>query len=84
MNSIYGRLLVPAVCLAMLAIGSPALAQGSATASLTGSVVDSAGGVIPGATVVVKNDATGVTFDAVSSSSGRVFHSGADRRHLHA
>ncbi len=70
MNSIYGRLLVPAACLAMLAIGSPALAQGSATASLTGSVVDAAGGVIPGATVVVKNNATGVTFDAVSNSSG--------------
>ena len=54
MNSIYGRLLVPVACLAMLAIGSPALAQGSGTASLSG-VVDTGGGVIPGATVVVKN-----------------------------
>ena len=70
MNSTYARLCAPLACLAMLATGSPALAQGSATASLTGSVVDAAGGVIPGAAVAVKNNATGETFDAVSSSAG--------------
>ena len=31
---------------------------------------DSAGGVIPGATVVVKNDTTGATFEAVTTANG--------------
>ena len=35
-----------------------------------GTVVDSGGGVIPGATVVVKNNATGTTTTAVTNASG--------------
>jgi hypothetical protein len=42
----------------------------SATATLSGVVVDSAGGVIPGAAVVAKNNATAETFDAVTNSTG--------------
>lgn len=45
-------------------------AQGSGSTSLSGVVTDTGGGVIPGATVVVKNDATGVTFETVTSSAG--------------
>src|SRR5262245_43347462 len=45
-----------------------ARAQG-ATSSITGSVVDSAGGAIPGATVVVKNQ-SGVSFEATSNGEG--------------
>jgi hypothetical protein len=45
-------------------------AQGSGTTSLSGVVTDSGGGVIPGATVVVKNTATGVTFEAITTSAG--------------
>ena len=37
--------------------GARASAQGGPTASISGTVVDSAGGAIPGASVVVKNDA---------------------------
>src|SRR5690606_16893993 len=40
-----------------------------ATASISGTVVDSAGGVVPGATVVVKNTA-GTTFETVSNTEG--------------
>ena len=36
-------------------------AQGSAASSLSGVIVDANGGVIPGATVLIKNVATGVT-----------------------
>jgi hypothetical protein len=55
----------------MLALaGTPAFAQ-SQSASLSGSVVDADGGAIPGATVVVKNTATGVVTEGVSNSSGQ-------------
>jgi hypothetical protein len=56
-----------AVLLAALA-AVPAFAQGP-TSSLSGTVLDSAGGAIPGATVVVKNEA-GVSFEAVSNGEG--------------
>jgi hypothetical protein len=46
-------------------------AQGGSTkTALTGTVVDSGGGVIPGATVVVTNDATGVSTNTVTNSDG--------------
>jgi len=47
--------------------GAPAFAQ---TSTLSGVVVDSAGGVIPGADVVIKHNATGVTTSGVSNSEG--------------
>jgi hypothetical protein len=40
------------------------------TATLTGVVVDTAGGVVPGANVTVTNDATQVALEAVTNSSG--------------
>jgi hypothetical protein len=59
------------LCVLMLALAStPAFAQ-SASASLSGSVVDADGGAIPGATVVVKNNATGVVTEGVSNSAGQ-------------
>ena len=47
-------LVVGAVALSLLA-AAPALAQGSFFSSLSGTVVDSAGLMIPGASVKVKN-----------------------------
>jgi len=47
---------------------APAFAQ---TSTLSGVVLDSAGGVIPGADVVIKHNATGVTTSAVSNSEGQ-------------
>lgn len=46
-----------------------ALAQTGA-ASVTGIVSDQSGGAVPGATVTATNDATGVTYTAVSNESG--------------
>jgi hypothetical protein len=40
------------------------------TSSITGSVTDSSGGVVPGATVVVTNEATGQTHETLTSSAG--------------
>ena len=66
MNRYVRRLL-----LAMLMIaGSSTLAFAQATTTLSGVVKDSAGGVIPGATVVVKNSATGNTLEAVTNAAG--------------
>ncbi len=48
----------------------PALAQGSSTSSISGTVTDSTGGVVPGADVSAKNNATGVVLEAVSGSNG--------------
>src|SRR5262245_48253823 len=45
-------------------------AQGGATSSLSGVVVDTGGGVVPGATVIVKNNATGTQFETVSNTDG--------------
>src|SRR5689334_24704725 len=60
-----------AVAVVCLAIPTTAFGQGgSARTSISGTVVDKTGGVIPGATVDVKNNATGVSTTTVSSSAG--------------
>ena len=66
----HGIKLLFAALVLLLATGSPTFAQGGATSTLTGMVIDSSGGVVPGADVVVKNDATGTIFTAVSGSDG--------------
>jgi hypothetical protein len=66
------RYLAGAIGAALLVVlaSTPALAQGTATSSISGTVVDSGGGVIPGATVIVKNNASGTAFNAVTNSTG--------------
>lgn len=54
----------------ILMVATLAFGQGSVTSTLTGTVLDTSGGAIPGATVVVKNSGTGVTTETVSSSQG--------------
>ena len=49
---------------------SLAYAQGGTTSPLTGTVVDSDGGVIPGATVTVKNSTNGVSTTVVTNANG--------------
>src|SRR5690242_15374878 len=62
------RSIVWVIALAFLCSASAAFAQSGANASLTGTVVDSGGGVIPGATVLVKSDSA--KFEAVTNGSG--------------
>ena len=66
------RLFVTAwFCLAVVAAHVPAFAQGGgATTSLSGTVTDTSGAIIPGANVVVKSNATATQFDAVTNESG--------------
>jgi hypothetical protein len=58
--------LIAAMAIAALAT-APLLAQ---TSNLSGVVTDAGGGVLPGVTVVVKNNATGTTIDAVTNTEG--------------
>jgi hypothetical protein len=53
----------------VLLASTAALAQ-SSSSSLTGLVQDTGGGVLPGANVVVKNDATGTSYEVVTNSAG--------------
>ncbi len=66
------------VALLLALASTPAFAQSSSTSSLSGVVVDTDGGAIPGATVVVKNNATSVTAEAVSNASGQFSFPGLD------
>jgi hypothetical protein len=63
----FNSLLVFTVLL--LAAASPARAQG-ASGTITGTVSDETGAVLPGATVTVKNEDTGVTRELVSGEGG--------------
>jgi carboxypeptidase family protein/TonB-dependent receptor-like protein len=65
-----GMLCTLAVAGAVLATAVPAFSQGGTSSTLAGIVVDNSGGVIPGANVVVKNDATGVSQDSVTNGQG--------------
>jgi hypothetical protein len=64
------RTLWRVLALAVLVVSSSTLAFAQSTSSINGVVKDSAGGVIPGATVVVKNNATGATSEAVTGPNG--------------
>ena len=62
--------LVLFLVLSLVVSSSPAAAQGAATSSIVGVVVDSADAVVPGVTVVVKNDATGAQYEATTEGNG--------------
>jgi hypothetical protein len=56
--------------LLLLAVFAAPAAWAQSTASIGGVISDSAGGVIPGANVVVKNDTTGQTHESISDKDG--------------
>ena len=68
----FGLLVCALVTLACLAASSAAaFAQGGgATSSLSGIVADPSGGIIPGATVMVKNTATSTEYTAATNDQG--------------
>src|SRR3954462_5106494 len=61
---------VVAALLLVVFTSAGAFAQGSFLTSLSGTVVDSSGGVIPGADVKVKNNGTGAENNAVTTDNG--------------
>ena len=64
------RRVVPVWLCAILVTPAPLFAQGAVTSTLSGSVTDTSGAVIPGASVTARNQATGATFTAVTDSHG--------------
>ncbi|HEU4939383.1 MAG TPA: carboxypeptidase-like regulatory domain-containing protein [Vicinamibacterales bacterium] len=62
------RVIAPLLCLAT--ITSATMAYGQVTTSLSGTVTDTSGAVLPGADVVAKADETGTTFTAVTNERG--------------
>ncbi len=60
------------ICLIiLLAVCSlPALGQVSSTSSLSGSVVDPTGAIVPGADIVVRHEGTGTEFKVISAANG--------------
>ena len=71
MKTLISRFLLVGLMAAL--ISTPAFAQGGATSSITGVVTDIDGGVIPGATVVARNDATNISYPPVVSGSNGAF-----------
>lgn len=63
------RATAPFVFVAVV-MASATLAYGQVTTSLSGTVTDSTGAVLPGADVVAKSDDTGATFNAVTGANG--------------
>ena len=71
MQNILRCLKVGLAALALAFVSSPAFAQGGgATSAIAGVVLDSSGGIIPGATVTATNQATSGVFTAVTASNG--------------
>jgi Carboxypeptidase regulatory-like domain/TonB-dependent Receptor Plug Domain len=62
----FFALLTAAFC----SLGTLAYAQGASTQTLSGTVVDASGAVIPGADVSAKHNGTGIVSTAVSNSEG--------------
>src|SRR5947209_15670749 len=52
-----------------IAVASRAAAQGT-TSRVLGTVTDQTGAVVPGATVTLANDATGVSFNTITTGAG--------------
>ena len=52
-----------------LAVAGTAAAQGT-TSRLAGQVTDATGGVLPGVSVTLTNDGTGVSFSTVTTAAG--------------
>lgn len=65
------REFVGLMCAVMLVTGAAyAYGQSTSTSSLSGVVVDTSAGVLPGAVVVIKNNATSVTVQLMTNGSG--------------
>ncbi|MGH9397720.1 MAG: carboxypeptidase regulatory-like domain-containing protein, partial [Terriglobia bacterium] len=64
-------LVILSLCLlTLMLLGSPCPAQMTTTATITGTVTDASGAVVPGAAIVIVNQGTGVQRTTISNSDG--------------
>ena len=78
--------MLPAVLLLLMGLAvTPrrGFAQGSVTATLSGTVFDSSGAVVPGATITAKNNGNGVHHDRGFGRGWSVHNPGARAGQLH-
>ena len=80
LNRLVSRALVGLFLVALLPATSFAQFD---TATVLGTVKDSSGAVVPGATVTLKNTATGITANAVTDADGNYQFLNVRDRHLH-
>jgi protocatechuate 3,4-dioxygenase beta subunit len=64
------RVVAALAAMALLAVTTPVFGQASTTATVRGTVEDTSGGVLPGATVTLTNAGTGATQVAVTNERG--------------
>ena len=64
------RLLAVLVVLILFSGVATAYGQGGTTSTISGVVTDAGGGVVPGADIIVKHNATGVSQEAISRNDG--------------
>ncbi|MEQ1841797.1 MAG: carboxypeptidase-like regulatory domain-containing protein, partial [Verrucomicrobiales bacterium] len=69
------KLFLPLLLILVVAIAVPARAQ-QGTAEIRGRVTDTSGGALPGVTVLVRNQASGVFRQGVTSGDGTYFLTG--------
>jgi uncharacterized surface anchored protein len=67
------RTLVVRVALTVLVLAHAGLALAQSAGSLRGTIADSTGAVLPGATVTLTNEATKFTRNATSDAKGQYF-----------
>jgi hypothetical protein len=71
MSTVRARVLLALIAAALLVSPVPAVyAQVRITGAITGTVKDSTDAVVPGASVVLKDEATNATHETVTGSSG--------------
>jgi len=68
MRNLFSKFFFVPLLLALVAL--PIFGQSTATGSLTGTITDPTGAVVPGASVVVRNNATGQEFTAKTNDEG--------------
>ena len=66
----FGLVSTLLVTLMLALAGTFAYGQGATTTSLSGTVTDSSGAVVPGAEVTIKNNGTGAAFNTVTGANG--------------
>ena len=74
--SLRRPILVSLLLIPVLMLPASAFAQ---DATVTGTITDATGGVLPGVTITATHEATGNTFVAVTDQSGALPSAGSDR-----
>src|SRR5258705_9429916 len=64
------RFLAVVLLLVGLLVPASAFAQGGTTSTISGTILDNTGGVVPGANVSAKHNATGVAQEAITNADG--------------